>query len=153
MGLKTVTQLDVFLKNTSGQLMKVTKWLYKKKIQILAHTIGVQGDFGTLKIIVREPEKALKYLKKKNIMVTPKKVFCVKFKSEPGGLHRLASTLGAENIDIKYIYGFILLNNESMQVIEVDDQNMEKTAEIFEKEGIRLYEPESIYKLDPSCDS
>jgi len=142
-----IEQLDIFLKNSPGQLMKVTKWLAKKKIQIRAHAVGLVGDFVVLKAIVNDPKKALKYLQKKNFMVSSVQVFCVGIEDKPGELHKIATLLGESQINIKYIYGFVLNNNQSIQVVQVEEEQYDLTKKVFQKHELNLFKAKEIYKF------
>ena len=58
-------QLSIFLENKSGRLTEVTEVLAKEGINLSALCIAENADFGILRGIVSDPDKAYKALKDK----------------------------------------------------------------------------------------
>ena len=56
-------QLSIFLENKSGRLTEVTEVLAKEGVNLSALCIAENADFGILRGIVSEPDKAYKALK------------------------------------------------------------------------------------------
>ncbi len=57
-----VTQLSVFMENKPGHLQSVLKILAGQEINIITLTIAETSDFGIVRMIVNEPDKAEKAL-------------------------------------------------------------------------------------------
>ena len=53
-----IPQLSVFLENKSGRLTEVLEVLGKENIRITALSIADTSEFGILRLIVPDPEKA-----------------------------------------------------------------------------------------------
>ena len=64
-----VEQISDFLENRAGQLSEITTVLYKNNIDIRALFIAETTDYGVLRLIVSEPEKAKKVLSEKEIEI------------------------------------------------------------------------------------
>ena len=60
-----IKQLSVFLENKSGRLAEVTNILGKSNISISALSIAETADYGVLRMIVDNPDKAILSLKKR----------------------------------------------------------------------------------------
>ena len=92
-----VKQVSVFLENKSGRLNEVTQILGDAGLNLSAFTIADTSDFGILRVIVSEPEKAKDLLKKNDFAVQITEVVLVKTPNQPGGLAKLLNVLNAEN--------------------------------------------------------
>ena len=62
-------QLSIFLENKSGRLTEVTEVLAKEGVNLSALCIAENADFGILRGIVSEPDKAYKALKDNHFAV------------------------------------------------------------------------------------
>ena len=62
-------QLSIFLENKSGRLTEVTDVLGESGVNLSAMSIADNSDFGILRCIVSDPEKAYKVLKEHHFAV------------------------------------------------------------------------------------
>lgn len=99
-----VKQLSVFLENRSGELSKITNVLYENDIDIRALFIAETTDYGVLRLIVTDTEKAKKVLSDNDIITSQVDVTAVSVPDQPGGLSKLLELLADEKIDISYMY-------------------------------------------------
>lgn len=99
-----VKQLSVFLENRSGELSKITNILYENDIDIRALFIAETTDYGVLRLIVADTEKAKKVLSENDIITSEVDVIAVSVPDQPGGLSKLLKLLAEEKIDISYMY-------------------------------------------------
>ena len=81
-----VKQMSVFVENTTGRLADLTGVLAENNIDIIACTIADTVDFGILRCIVEEPEKATEILKKHGFTASITEVVSVSLEDKPGGL-------------------------------------------------------------------
>ncbi|MDW7738655.1 MAG: ACT domain-containing protein [Bacillota bacterium] len=102
-----IKQISIFLENKSGRLVKVSKVLEEAKINIRGLSIADTSDFGILRLIVNQPEKALSTLKEYGIMATVTEVIAVEVPDKPGGLAGILACLNDAGINIEYLYSFI----------------------------------------------
>lgn len=94
-------QISVFLENQAGRLSHVTRVLGDAGINIRALSIADTSDFGILRLIVNDPEKAYKILKEANFTVSATEVIAVQIPDSPGGLAAVLEQM--ENINIEYL--------------------------------------------------
>ena len=99
-------QVSVFLENKSGRLNEVTKILGDAGINISAFTIADTSDFGVLRMIVPDPEKAVEMLKANFFSVQTTRVVLMTIPNKPGTLSKALQVLSDENIFIEYLYAF-----------------------------------------------
>ena len=114
-------QVSVFLENKSGRLSKVTEILGDAGINISAFTIADTSDFGILRLIVSDPDKARDVLKQNAFSVQTTDVLLAKTPNKPGSLTRLLNILTEGGSFIEYMYAFSMSNNAAIIVIKPTD--------------------------------
>lgn len=133
----TANQLSIFMENKPGQLVKVTEILKEKGIDIRAMSLADTQDFGIVRMIVSDIDKAQAAMKEKGFMSTITKVLCVALNDCPGGLSAVTKLLAEANVNIDYLYACItVIGKDAYIVMHVD--NEKKASEILTKAGIRL---------------
>ncbi|AGK60560.1 ACT domain-containing protein [Archaeoglobus sulfaticallidus PM70-1] len=130
---KIIKQVSVFVENKPGRLSSVTEKLFNAGINIRAFTIAEAGDFGIIRMVVDDTDKAYDTLKKAGFTVSLTDVLGVEVKDEPGGLYNIAKALGDAGINIEYVYAFTSGGDRALIILRVDDIN--RAIEILEKEG------------------
>ena len=125
-----INQVSVFLENKSGRLNEVTQILSDADINISAFTIADTSDFGILRLIVSEPEKACKVLKQNQFSVKTTEVVLAKTSNRPGSLSELLSVLNKEGVFIEYMYAFSMEQNSA--VIVIRPTSIKKCIEILQ---------------------
>lgn len=101
-----LTQLSVFLENRPGHLVRVCETLADAGINIAAMTLADTGEFGILRLIVREWEPARAALDHAGFAVNLTEVLAIAVPDEPGGLARALRGLDADGVGIEYMYAF-----------------------------------------------
>ena len=116
-------QVSVFLENKSGRLNEVTQILGEAGINISAFSIADSSDFGVLRMIVPDPDKAVTVLREHlfSVQITP--VIIITSPNKPGSLSRLLNILSEDGIFIEYIYAFSMNENSAVIVIRPSDIN------------------------------
>ena len=99
----TVKQLSVFIENRPGRLSAVTKILGDNDVNIRAMSLADTKDFGILRLIVDDFEKAVSALKTEGFSVTTTQVLAVEINDRPGGLSEAMKALYNDNISVEYI--------------------------------------------------
>lgn len=125
-----VKQVSVFLENKSGRLNEVTQILGDAGLNMTAFTIADTSDFGILRLIVSDPERAKNLLRENNFAVQITEVILVKSSNRPGGLSKMLNILNSENVFIEYMYAFS--NSEDTAVIVLRPTDLHKCFGIFQ---------------------
>ena len=102
----TIKQLSVFLDNKTGRINEVTKILGKHGINMHAFSMAESTDFGILRLIVREVDKAVEVLRNENFAVMLTDVVCISCPNEAGSLSTILDKLAEQEIFIEYMYAF-----------------------------------------------
>ena len=138
-----VKQLSVFVENRPGRLSAVTKLLQENNINIRALSIADTRDFGILRLIVNDPDKALEIIKAKDYSVAITNVLAVGIVDKPGGLAEAMDVLFNNNISVEYMYAFVSKADDIAHVI-FRVENNEKAAVALEEKGFSLLTNEDI---------
>jgi hypothetical protein len=101
-----IKQLSVFLQNELGRLEEVTDILYKNNINISALSIAETAEYGILRMIVSDIDKAADALKNEDFNVKISDVICVESPDVPGELHKNLLILSRNGINLSYMYGY-----------------------------------------------
>jgi hypothetical protein len=88
-----VEQISVFLENRAGRLAEVSAILAEAEVNIRALSLADTSDFGVLRLIVDNNEKAIETLKKAGFTVGKTNVVAVEVEDRPGGLHKILDVL------------------------------------------------------------
>ncbi|MFA9389154.1 MAG: ACT domain-containing protein [Prolixibacteraceae bacterium] len=139
-----IKQLSVFLENKMGRLSEVASLLGDADINMSAFSIADTSDFGILRVIVSDPEKALKLLKTNNFSANLTNVVCLICPNETGGLARALTILKNENIQIEYMYAFSIDKVANIILRPADTQDC---IDKLEKHKLELMRASELYKL------
>ncbi len=138
-----VIQISVFLENRAGQLSNITKVLSENNIDLRAINIAETQDYGVLRIIPADAQKASAVLLESGFIMAMTPVIAVAVPDRPGGLNSLLDALASENIGIEYMYSvFSSKNGESIMVLQVGEA--EKVSALLSEKGFKVSSIEEI---------
>jgi hypothetical protein len=141
-----VTQISVFLQNTAGRLAGVTKTLGEAGINIRALSIADTSDFGILRLIVDQSERALACLKEHGFAVSKTEVIAVRVPDQPGALSRILALLEETGINIEYLYAFVgRSGGDAVVVFRVEEP--QRARVVLSENGIEFLNEEQINKF------
>ena len=127
-----VIQISVFLENRAGQLSNITRVLSENGVDLRAINIAETQDYGVLRIIPADAQKASSVLLENGFIMAMTPVIAVAVPDRPGGLNSLLEALSEENIGIEYMYSVFSSNSgEALMVLQVGEA--EKVADILSK--------------------
>lgn len=139
-------QISVFLENQPGRLFEVTRILVEANINIRALSLADTTDFGILRLIVSDCEKARKELKENGFTVGTTDVVAVEVQDQPGGLHNILKLLKNANVNIEYMYAFVQTSGKDAIIIFRFD-NIDAALRQLKESGVRVIDGESLYKM------
>ena len=102
----SIKQISIFLENKTGRINEVTKILGKNGINMHAFSMAETTDFGILRLIVTEVEKAVEVLRNENFAVMLTDVVCISCPNVAGSLSKILDKLAENEIFIEYMYAF-----------------------------------------------
>lgn len=136
-----VKQLSVFLENKTGRLNHVAEILGGAGINMTAFSVADNSDFGILRVIVHEPERAAEILREHLFAVSLTDVICLKISNTAGSLSSVLSILEKEGIYIEYMYAFS--EGEDANVVIRPDK-LEECLSALKKNNILMWNREQI---------
>ena len=132
-----IKQISVFIENTHGTLTDFTTLLGQNNIDLIALSIGDTTNFGILRAIVSDNEKALAVVRGKNYTANLTEVLAVAVPDVPGGLASVLALLRDNDISIEYLYSFVRrVGNDAIIIFRVDQPD--KAAKLLAGSNIRL---------------
>jgi hypothetical protein len=141
-----VEQISVFLENRAGRLAEVTKTLAENQINIRALSLADTSDFGILRLIVTDNEKAKEALKAKGFTVGRTNVVAAEVGDKPGGLHAILEMLNAGGVNVEYMYAFVTQSGRNAILIFRFDRT-DQAIEVLQKNDVRILSGEELYSL------
>lgn len=139
-----IKQLSVFLENKSGRLNEVSSLLAEAGINMSAFSIADTSDFGILRVIVSNPDNALKILREREFSASLTEVVCLICPNEPGALARALDILSKEDVQIEYMYAFSI--DQSANII-IRPANVQKCINALNSHQMELMKASDLYKL------
>lgn len=141
-----IVQLSVFLSNEKGRLFDVMDTLADAKINIRALSLAETADFGVLRMIVNDNEKAMDALKKNNIVVKTTEIIAVEVPDRPGGLAGVLAVFKQAGVNIEYMYAFVeKKGNNALMVFRVD--NIDRGIEALTDKKIKIVQGKEIKNI------
>ncbi|MGE5575356.1 MAG: acetolactate synthase [Ignavibacteria bacterium] len=143
-----IPQVSVFLDNHPGSLFDTMSQLDKNKIKVFALSIADAGEFGLVRLITEEPQKAAKLLEdaefnlaksKKNTEVT------ATFISEQNTLSKITKILGDGGINIEYAYSSAVHVDGKVALI-LRPSNVEQAEQMLTAAGVAVLSLDEIKK-------
>jgi hypothetical protein len=139
-----VEQISVFLENKPGTLEHATRVLKEANINIRTLSVAETADFGILRLIVNDVEKANNALKESGFRVSKTPVVAVEVPDKPGGLHSIMEVVSKEGINVEYLYAFVEKSGQNAVIIFRFD-NPEKAIEVLLKNKFTVIPGSKLY--------
>ena len=125
-----IKQISVFLENTAGRLKEVTETLAAAGINLRAVTIADTTEFGILRLIVNDHEKALNALTDNGFTTRITDVAAIEVSDTPGSLAKIMELFGKSKVNIEYLYSSLEgQNGKAVIIFKLDD--IEKGLQII----------------------
>ena len=123
-----IDQISVFMENKKGRLASLTRILAKNGIDLVALSIADTADYGIMRAIVNDTEKAESVLREAGFMVSRTEVLGVVVPDTPGGLADVLQIFTDGDISVEYLYSFVHTQGKNALIMfKVDDcQKAEK---------------------------
>jgi hypothetical protein len=130
-----IRQISVFVENKHGRLYEVSKLLGENNINLKALCLADTTDFGIIRLIVSDPDKAYAVLKANSFTVGKNEVLAISIPDVAGGLAGLLDLLNVNNLNIEYMYAFAGGENATL-VFRFD--NADAAAATLSAAGVKL---------------
>jgi hypothetical protein len=128
-------QLSLFLENKPGALSRPVRILARAGFNILTLSIADTNQFGILRLILRDWEKAKKLLEKEGFVVKVTDMVAVEVADRPGGLAEILAVLEKAGVNVEFMYAFTeKRESQAVMVFRFDDPD--NAIQVLRKRGI-----------------
>jgi hypothetical protein len=141
-----VEQISIFLENKPGGLEEVTRILKDAGINIRTLSLADTSDFGVLRLIVNDVDRASQVLKEQGFRISRTIVVAVEVPDRPGGLHGILEVLSKNGINVEYLYAFVERSGEYAVIIFRFDAP-DKAIDVLQKNGMTVLPGAKLYGL------
>ena len=138
-------QVSIFIENKTGSLSTVCKVLADGGINLRALSIADTQDFGILRVIVENTEKAMEILKKNGYICKTNSVLAVEIPDQPGAMADIMGIVSVPDVSVEYAYAFAShkANDSAYMIFRVS--GYDKAKEVLEAAGIHLLTKEELF--------
>lgn len=139
-----VKQVSVFVENKEGRIAKITSLLAENRINIRTLTVADTTNFGILRLITAEPERAVEVLRGAGYTASLTEVIAIEVPDVPGGLASALNILGSGEVSVEYIYSY-MSPSDGKAILIVRTDNEKAAAEVLVKNGYTVVDGEQLY--------
>jgi len=141
-------QLSLFLENRPGRLAAPLEVVAAAGINLMTLSLADTAQFGILRLIVREWEKARRLLEEAGWVVNLTEVVAVDVLDRPGGLANALRVLEGADLNIEYMYAFSLRRGDkAILIFRFEDPD--RAIEVLRKAGLHVVGPEELLEHVP----
>ena len=141
-----IKQLSIFTENKPGGLAPIIETLGKNNIDISALSLADTSEYGILRLIVNDPDRAVSLLREEGVIVKITDVLAIAMDDAPGGLSKVLDVFVKNDINLDYMYAFVgTVNKKALTVVKVSDAVAASDA--LAKAGISTAEAKDIYRI------
>lgn len=138
-----IQQISVFVENKPGRLADITAFLAQGGISIRAFSIADTTDFGILRLIVSDTEKAAQVLKAAGVAVSITEVVGISIPDVTGSFANVVKVLADAGENVEYAYAFLTPEaGHAYVIVRVDDNA--KAAAVLQENGITVIEESAV---------
>lgn len=141
-----VRQISVFIENQPGKLAEFSELLGREGIDLVALSIADTTNFGILRCIVCDWQRASDIITAAGYTATVTEVLAVSVPDRPGGMAAAIRALTDAGISIEYLYSFVrAAGDHALLIFRVED--LQRAAQVMRDSGIALITEEQVRTL------
>ena len=137
-----VKQLSIFLENREGRLEEALKILKDNGINIISLSLADTSDFGLLRLIVNDPEKARQVLRESRFSSQVGDIIAIRISHTVGSLSRVLSAVTEADINIEYMYTLSVGIEGASLALKTSD--LARTVEVIGTKSVHIYTQEEL---------
>ena len=123
-------------------MAEIANILAKAAINIRAATLADTSDFGVVRLIVDDVDKAVGALHNEGITAVKTEVIVVETSDQPGGLSKVLNVIGQESLNVEYLYSLGTRAEKAYIALRFDEPD--KAIQSFEKSGVKVSTKEDL---------
>ncbi len=141
-----IEQISIFIENRSGRLAKITSQLGAAGVNIRAMSLADTSDFGILRLIVNDTQKALSVLKGQGFTVRISQVMAVQIVDQPGKLGRFLTILEKAGLNVEYMYAYVQKSGDHAVII-FNFEDLDRVIQVVQEAGLTILNRDELMKL------
>jgi hypothetical protein len=139
-----IKQISVFIENKKGHIAAITGVVSRGGINIKALSVFDSSEFGILRLVVDDPYKAVELLKEAGHVTRMVDVLAVEPNNKLGAMHEIFQILSDADINVEYVYSFVMRDQGLMPQIIIKTSDQERAAQILEDAGVAVIPKEDV---------
>ncbi len=141
-----VKQISIFIENKAGRIADATSCMADAGIDLRAMSVADTSGFGVLRVIVDEPDEAIRALKECGFTVNTTDVIAILVPDKPGSLSEVLAVIKEHHMDIEYMYAFMSkFEKQAVVILKID--NVFEASKVLTDNNILLLEADMLYKI------
>ena len=139
-----IQQISLFLENKPGHLNAICRTLSDAQINIVTLSLADTQQFGIVRLIVEDWQRAKDVLEKTGYVVNVREVVAVAVADRPGGMTELLDVIGVAGVNIEYMYAFTFHHGqEAVLVFRFDEPD--KAIKALQAAGRNVLDAVSLF--------
>lgn len=129
-------QLSLYVENKKGTMRDITSILKEEQINIFGSVNNDGAEYGIIRMVVSDPERAYDALKDAGYMCRLVDVMGIELADEVGNLNRLLGALSDSNINVDYIYlSFNRNSGKPILIMHAADEDIYEVESCMKAKG------------------
>lgn len=138
-----IKQLSIFVENQFGRLESIIDAMGKSGVNIRALSLADTTDFGILRVIVDDTDKAKSALDEIGVIAKATDVIAVYIDDKSGGLASILKLITDAEISVEYMYAFLSRDEgKALMVLKADDEA--RAEKVLTENGVALLDPKEL---------
>ena len=139
-----INQISLFLENKPGHLNAVCRTLAAAQINIVTLSLADTQQFGIVRLIVEEWQKAKTVLEQAGYVVNVREVVAATVPDRPGGMAEVLDAISQAGVNIEYMYAFAFHHGtEAVLVFRFD--NPDRAIEALKAAGRNVLDAVTLF--------
>ncbi len=141
-----VKQVCAFIENKTGRLSELANVLATNGIDISALSLADSTDYGILRMLVSDPEKAVEVMRSAGVVAKITEALAVAIEDIPGGFAKVVNLLSEKNLEVKYMYASVgHIHGKALMILGID--NAAEAEQIIAETDAGKIDPAEIYRI------
>ena len=141
-----VKQVCAFIENKTGRLSELADVLATNGIDISALSLADSTDYGILRMLVSDPEKAVEVMRSAGVVAKITEALAVAIEDVPGGFAKVVNLLSEKNLEVKYMYASVgHIHGKALMILGID--NAADAEQIIAETDAGKIDPAEIYRI------
>lgn len=140
-------QLSIFLENSPGRLYEATQAFGEAGINLRSLCISDTSDFGVLRILVSDIQRARRVVMEKQLPARVDDVIAAEIEDTPGSLARLLRPFKESRVNVEYMYALAgTSSGKAVMVFRFSDND--RAIEILREHNVRILDADTFGILE-----